>query len=107
MKPPEYALTLEQYRQLDLSRPLTDAPFGVASSSRRAQSAELSALHSNHDYLPARPGRPNVGVNDGARCGTDSGHRTHYRLGEQPCDQCRAAHRDAARLRKANRRSAA
>lgn len=32
-----------------------------------------------------------------ARCGTDSGYRKHYRLGETACDECRAAHSAANR----------
>lgn len=30
-----------------------------------------------------------------ARCGTNSGFHRHRALGEQPCDECRAAHNQA------------
>lgn len=40
---------------------------------------------------------------DAAKCGTESGHRAHYRRGESPCDPCReaASAAKASRKRKA------
>jgi hypothetical protein len=37
------AMTLEDYRSLDLTRPLTDSPIGRYTSARREVDAEISA----------------------------------------------------------------
>lgn len=42
-----------------------------------------------------------------AKCGTDSGERTHRRNGEEPCDECKAARRARDRERSVRKRSAA
>lgn len=42
---PAEALTLDQYRRLDLARPYTDEPIGWHTSPKRADSAAKSALH--------------------------------------------------------------
>ena len=47
----------------------------------------------------AKVGRPK-GVYQ-AGCGTATGYRRHYRLGEQPCQPCRKAHSEYLRARKA------
>ncbi len=39
-----------------------------------------------------------------ARCGTESGHRNHRRRGEELCEPCRDAHREANRKREQRRR---
>lgn len=40
-----------------------------------------------------------------AKCGSESGYNKHKRKGEQPCDACRQAYRDATRKRKAKQRA--
>jgi hypothetical protein len=51
-----------------------------------------------HGPLPeperVREGRPKRGP---AQCGKASGYKAHRRLGEEPCDECKAAHAEAAR----------
>lgn len=37
------AITLEQYRRLDLTRPITDPPIGGTTGARRAVDAQASA----------------------------------------------------------------
>ncbi len=39
-----------------------------------------------------------------ARCGTESGHRGHRRRGEDPCEPCQGANREANRKREQRRR---
>jgi hypothetical protein len=42
-------ITLAEYRQLALTRPLTDEPIGATSTPKRHRDAEASAVHTEPD----------------------------------------------------------
>jgi hypothetical protein len=46
-------ITLDEYRELDLKRPLTDTPIGGTTNRKRDVDAVASAIHTENDsHLP-------------------------------------------------------
>lgn len=41
-------------------------------------------------------------LGDPTKCGTEAGHKRHFRAGEKPCEPCALAHRTAKNLRENN-----
>lgn len=86
--------TLEQYRRMELERPLTDKGIGATTHVRRAQDAAASSVFEEHDS-PARPGaKPNNSLDAEeaqVACGTTRGYRLHRTKQEPTCDLCKKA----------------
>lgn len=119
--PADQAITLEQYRRLNLTRPLTDGPVGGATAGKRHADADASAVFTTAESpIPAdgrvrrgaartmRPGgSPAPSACDGVR-GTQAGYQRHVRAGESACDECRvglAAYRHTIRPSRARRQA--
>lgn len=92
--------TLDEYRTLNLTRPLTDDPIG-ANDTRRKADAEASrnvspdpgpidAARAVARSVTAETSEPASG-ND-PRCGTDAGYAAHGYRHEEACDACKLAH---------------
>lgn len=53
-------------------------------------------------HLTAKPHRRRRGI---PACGTDSAYTRHRRLGQTPCDDCKAAHAARERIRQRGRKA--
>ena len=55
---PRQAVTLEEHRAMNLTRPLTDQPIGAYTDGRRATGALRSELHTDHSEIPIHEWSP-------------------------------------------------
>lgn len=115
---PDKAITLDAYRQLNLTRPITDGPVGSMTSQKRTHQAHLSELVTERDpwHIASRR-NPDDGHLEPVRArgkgssyprtrkpinhGTHAGYQMHKARQEDACEDCKVAMRRVSRLRRA------
>lgn len=99
------AITLEEYRTLDLTRPVTDLPTGSWSDARRSTDALASkAVTEVLGYVPENV-EPVDNLSIYPDCGTETAGRRHRFERRTTCLPCAIALTKAGRVKRARRRN--